>query len=171
MPYNSPFTIDIPTTDLLTYLFPPAKNSSEKPLWISVTDPSISLSHKHALQWIRRLAVGLGRLQLSIGDVVLTISPNHVYVPVAYLGSIGHGAVFSGLSPAASVNGKYISLLIPVSHIYCVLMIPRNGIPDETHWSKSRPSASKCLVNRIGSSENRKPAQRPHIPILRGRLW
>ncbi len=107
MPYNSPFTIDIPTTDLLTYLFPQHKDDSEKLLWISAIDPSISLNHKQALQWTRRLAFGLGRLRLKAGDVVLMMSPNHVYVPVVYLGTIGYGAVFSGLSPVSSVNGNY----------------------------------------------------------------
>lgn len=107
MPYKSPFTIDIPRTDLLTYLFPPYREDDVyKPLWISTTNPSISLSRKQALQWIRRMAVGLQKLQLKTGDVVLMISPNHVFVPVAYLGSIAYGAVFSGLTPLASVDGN-----------------------------------------------------------------
>ena len=106
MPYNSPFTISIPSTDLLTYLFARETSEDDMPLWISAVDPSISLSRREALQWIRRLAFGLGRLQLEIGDVVMVISPNQVYVPIAYLGSIGYGATFSGLSPIASVKGK-----------------------------------------------------------------
>lgn len=51
--------------------------------------------------------VGLKKLQLKTGDVVLMISPNHVFVPVAYIGSIACGAVFSGLTPLASVNGNH----------------------------------------------------------------
>lgn len=108
MSYKSQFTIDIPRTDLLTYLFPQDVESGVgKPLWISASDPSIFLDRKQALEWIRRMAVGLKKLQLKTGDVVLMISANHVFVPVAYLGSIAYGAVFSGLNPLASVNGNH----------------------------------------------------------------
>lgn len=107
MVYKSPYSIDVPKQDLLTYLCPSsAEPLDDRPLWISAAQPSISLSSKQALQWVRRLAVGLAKLQLKIGDVVLMISPNHVFVPVAYIGTIGYGAVFSGLSPTATVNGK-----------------------------------------------------------------
>lgn len=108
MSYKSLFTIIIPRTDLLTYLFPPDRDDDiSKPIWISASNPSISLHKKQALQWTRRMAIGLKKLQLKTGDVVLMISPNHVFVPVAYLGSIAYGAVFSGLTPLASVNGHY----------------------------------------------------------------
>jgi acyl-coenzyme A synthetase/AMP-(fatty) acid ligase len=108
MPYKSEFTIDIPRTDLLTYFFPPDKeDDGDQPIWISAADPSIFLDRKHAVQWIRRMAVGLRKLQFKTGDVVLMISPNHVFVPVAYIGSIAYGAVFSGLTPLASVNGNH----------------------------------------------------------------
>ena len=106
MPYNSASTIDIPNVDLLTYLFSSSTTESDKPIWISAADNSISLSGNQALKWARRLAVGLRKLHLKTGDVVLMISPNHVFVPVAFLGIIGYGAIFSGLSPGASSNGE-----------------------------------------------------------------
>ena len=109
MPYTSPFTIEIPREDLLSYLFLSPTTVSDRPLWISAADPSISLSRNQALQWVRRLAVGLGKLELKTGDAVLMISPNHVFVPVAYIGTVGYGAVFSGLTPAASANGELSS--------------------------------------------------------------
>ena len=105
MPYSSPFKIVIPQVDLLSYLFPPDRDEDDMPLWISASDPLNALSPKQALQWIRRFAFGLEKLQLQVGDVILMISPNHVYVPIAYLGSIGYGAIFSGLSPDASAKG------------------------------------------------------------------
>ena len=108
MVYKSPFTIDIPKEDLLTYLFSsPTNVSDDRPLWISAARPSIALSKKQALQWIQRLAIGLGKLQLKPGDVVLMISPNHVFVPILYIGTIGYGAIFSGLTAAATVHGKF----------------------------------------------------------------
>jgi len=33
-------------------------------------------------------------------------TPNHIYVPVAYLGILGAGAAFSGLNPAYTVTGE-----------------------------------------------------------------
>lgn len=57
MPYISEFTINIPSTDLLTYLFPPDNEEDvNQPIWISAADPSILLNRKQAVQWIRRMA-------------------------------------------------------------------------------------------------------------------
>lgn len=106
MPYKSPFVIDIPTGDLLTYLFSSPAIDADKPLWISASNPTISLSRNQALQWVRRLSTGLRNLRLETGDAVLMISPNHVFVPVAYIATVGYGSIFSGLSPASSVEGK-----------------------------------------------------------------
>ncbi|KAK3170128.1 hypothetical protein OEA41_009514 [Lepraria neglecta] len=33
------------------------------------------------------------------GEVVMIVTPNHIFVPVAYLGSVGSGRVFSGANP------------------------------------------------------------------------
>lgn len=105
MAFRSPFTIDIPQVDLLSYLFPTSTEPCDDPTWISASDPSISLSPRQLLQWVKQLGVGLKGLGLQTGDVVMMFSPNHIFVPVAYLGIVGYGAVFSGLNPASSLNG------------------------------------------------------------------
>ncbi|KAG9235557.1 hypothetical protein BJ875DRAFT_340976, partial [Amylocarpus encephaloides] len=100
MPFTSPFpTLDLPKVDLLTYLFPPGQHPSTTPLWMDSKDPSVSLSPAQLLQWVNRLAFGLERMALKKGDVVMIYTPNHIFVPVAYLGIVGAGYAFSGANP------------------------------------------------------------------------
>jgi 4-coumarate--CoA ligase len=105
MPTQSIFQIDIPATDLLTYLFPPSKPASDKPIWIDADDTKNSLSPRQLLQWVKRLGAGLQNLGLKRQDVVMMYSANHIFVPVAYLGIAGSGCIFSGCNPAYGVEG------------------------------------------------------------------
>ena len=41
------------------------------------------------------------------GEVVMIVTPNHIFVPVAYLGSVGSGRVFSGANPLYTADGKW----------------------------------------------------------------
>lgn len=108
MVFKSPFPdVEIPKVDLLTYLFPPGKTLSTKPLWIDSKDTSISLSPAQLLQWVKRLAVGLEKSGVKRGDVVMIYTPNHIFVPVAYLGIVGAGYAFSGANPIYTLPGKY----------------------------------------------------------------
>ncbi|PGH33338.1 hypothetical protein GX50_03815 [[Emmonsia] crescens] len=114
MPKYSPFaSIPIPTSNLLTFLFPPDSplRTSTKPIWIDSEDTSINLSTSTALQWVKRLAMGLERFQAASGssgvkrgEVVLVLSPNQIFVAVAYLGIVGSGRVFSGMNPNYTVQ-------------------------------------------------------------------
>jgi 4-coumarate--CoA ligase len=106
MPSQSPFQIDIPATDILTYLFPPSTSVSDKPIWIDADDTQHALSPRQLLQWARRLGSGLQNLGLQRQDVVMVYSHNHIFVPVAYLGIAGSGYIFSGCNPAYGVDGK-----------------------------------------------------------------
>lgn len=107
MPSQSPFQIDIPATDLLTYLFPEEKTVSDKPIWIDADDTRNSLSPRQLLQWVKRLGFGLRDLGMKNQDVVMVYSANHIFVPVAYLGISGCGCIFSGCNPAYGVEGMF----------------------------------------------------------------
>lgn len=109
MPIRSPYPdIPIPQCNILTYLFgEDGSAASPQPLWFDSKAPSRNLSPAQMLAWARRLGFGLGRLGLGRGDVVMICSPNHVFVPAAYLGVVGAGCVFSGANPAYTVNGVY----------------------------------------------------------------
>ena len=107
MVIRSPYPdIPIPEQDILTYLFDSGESLSEDPLWINAADPSIYLSLHTGLQWIKRLAVGLNRLGVKKNEVVMIVTPNHIFVPIAYLGTVGSGRIFSGASPAYTADGR-----------------------------------------------------------------
>jgi acyl-CoA synthetase (AMP-forming)/AMP-acid ligase II len=53
------------------------------------------------------LAFGLERIGLKKGDVVMIYTPNHIFVPVAYLGIVGAGYAFSGANPVYTLPGKF----------------------------------------------------------------
>ena len=100
MVYKSPFPdIDILEANLLTYIFPPSQEPSDKPIWIDAQDTSHKLSPRQGLAWIKRLASMFDVLNIPKGKVILIMQPNHIFVPVAYLGIAGSGRVFSGVNP------------------------------------------------------------------------
>ncbi|KAL5116307.1 hypothetical protein ACEQ8H_005765 [Pleosporales sp. CAS-2024a] len=105
MPFSSPFPkLDIPKCNLLEYLFPKGKAPSDTPLWIDSEDPSHYLTPRTLLQWTKRLALGLDRIGSKPGEVVMILTPNHIFVPVAYLGIVGSKRIFSGANPAYTVS-------------------------------------------------------------------
>lgn len=108
MVFKSPFpSLDIPKTNLLSYLFPKGSTPSDEPIWIDCKDDKINLSPKQMLQWVKRLGFGLQNLGLKRGDVVMICTPNQIFVPVAYLGIVSVGCVFSGANPAYTVPGTF----------------------------------------------------------------
>ena len=114
MPFSSPFpNLDIPKVDILTYLFPPGSAPSTEPLWIDSKDTKLSLSAAQLLLWVKRLAFGLERIGLRKGDIVMIYTPNHIFVPVAYLGIVGAGFAFSGANPVYTLPGiEFLSVCL-----------------------------------------------------------
>jgi 4-coumarate--CoA ligase len=106
MVYKSPYpSLELPQTNLLHYLFPEGEEPQSEPLWFDTRNDSVKLSPKDALQWVKRLSLGLTRLRLNRGDVVMIYTPNQIFVPVAYLGIVGGGFIFSGANPGYTVPG------------------------------------------------------------------
>lgn len=105
MTYKSLYpNLEIPQTNILSYIFGDTP-ASEEPRWLDCKDPDNNLSPAQLLQWVRRLGFGLERLGLTRGDVVMICTPNHIFVPVAYLGTVGAGCIFSGANPAYTEPG------------------------------------------------------------------
>lgn len=105
MPAKSPFQIDLPLSDVLSFVFPPHTTPSTKPIWIDAEHTDRSLSPAQLLGWVKRLGVGLDKLGIGQNEAVMMYSSNHIYVPVAYLGIAGSGRVFTGCNPAYGVSG------------------------------------------------------------------
>ncbi|KAH6665013.1 4-coumarate-CoA ligase [Halenospora varia] len=100
MPFKSLFPdVIIPDIDLLSYLFPSDAQVSSEPIWIDSSDPSKSLSPKELLLWTKRFANSLQGLGLVVGDVCMIFTPNHIFVPVAFVGCVAGGFIFSGSNP------------------------------------------------------------------------
>lgn len=107
MPLQSPYPpLDIPKVNILSYIFAPDEVVPDTPLWIDSVDDSISLSLPQVKLWCKRIAIGLDRLGVKPGSVVMIYSPNHIFVPTAYLGIVGCGRIFSGTNPAYTLPGK-----------------------------------------------------------------
>jgi acyl-CoA synthetase (AMP-forming)/AMP-acid ligase II len=107
MPLTSPLKdVEIPHTDVLTYLFPPGSKPSEDPIWLDAADPENSLSPRQLLSWVKRLAIGLDRLGIRDQEAVMILTPNHIFVPAAYLGIVGSRRIFSAGNPIYTVSGK-----------------------------------------------------------------
>ncbi|KAF4120116.1 AMP-binding enzyme [Geosmithia morbida] len=99
MPFASPYPpLDFPYVNILDYLFG-QQPVSDDPLWFDCKEPSRNLSTAQLLQWVKRLGYGLERLGLRRGDVIMICTPNQIFVPVAYLGIVGSGYIFSGANP------------------------------------------------------------------------
>ncbi|KIW74832.1 hypothetical protein Z517_11602 [Fonsecaea pedrosoi CBS 271.37] len=111
MPRESPFpALDIPKTNILSYLFPTGTNDDTVPLWISSDNEAPTLSTSQLLSLVKRVAAGFSALGIKPGDVVSVFTPNHIYVPVIYLATVGFGAIFTGFNPAYTV-GELVHLL------------------------------------------------------------
>lgn len=109
MPFSSLYAdLEIPKTDLLTHLFPPGTEPSDTPIWIDSADPREYLTPRQLLQWVKRLALGLDRLGVRRGEAVMIHTPNHIFVPVSYLGIVGSGRIFSGANPIYTVSGMIL---------------------------------------------------------------
>ena len=107
MVIRSPYPdVDIPEQDILTYLFGSGDSLSHNPLWINAASPDSYLSLSTGIQWIKRLAIGLDSLGVKKGEVLMIVSPNHIFVPVAYLGAVGSGRIFSGANPSYTPDGR-----------------------------------------------------------------
>ncbi|RQM06615.1 hypothetical protein DH86_00001238, partial [Scytalidium sp. 3C] len=102
MIHKSPLpSVSIPEQNLLDLLFPRSTQTlSSEPLWVDASDTSNYLSLHTAKQWIKRFGCGLQKRGIGKGDIVLLFTPNHVFVPVGYLGTIASGAGCSGANPS-----------------------------------------------------------------------
>ncbi|KAK6394722.1 hypothetical protein LTR65_001513 [Meristemomyces frigidus] len=89
--------------DILTYLFPEGQPVSDEPVWHDAANAQHHLSPRRLLQWVKRLGLGLDRLGIRHGEIVMIYTPNHIFVPAAYLGIVGSCRAFSAVNPIYTV--------------------------------------------------------------------
>lgn len=108
MPVKSIYPdIDIPAVNIVDYLFADPRGVTDRPVWIDHKDTSKSISTRQALGWVRRIGMGIQRLGLQKGDIVMMCSTNHILVPSLYLGVVGSACAFTGANPAYTPKGAY----------------------------------------------------------------
>lgn len=105
MPYRSKYKdVHIPKCNILSYIFADAKGNSTKPTWIDANDPSRFISRDQVLVLLQRLAVGFDRLGVGEQEIIMVLSPNHIFVPLVYLAAAGSKRIFTGVNPAYTVG-------------------------------------------------------------------
>ncbi|KAF2106580.1 4-coumarate-CoA ligase 2 [Lophiotrema nucula] len=150
MPSESPFKIDIPATDLLSYLFPPSQPASDKPIWIDADDTTNSLSPRQLLQWAQRLGLGLQKLGLQKQDVVMVYSQNHIFMPVAYMGISGCGCIFSGCNPAYGVE----EVVFQIQNTDCKVILVEPALLSTLMNAASKTNFPKERIFLFSDSKN-----------------
>ncbi|KAK4945642.1 hypothetical protein LTR10_015261 [Elasticomyces elasticus] len=105
MPFQSSYPLlTIPKCNILDYVFPKNKPLSNTPIWMEATNPSDSLSQSQMFSWVKRFALGLDRLGIEEGRTIMVFTPNHIYVPMAYLAAAGSKRIFTGANPVYTVD-------------------------------------------------------------------
>ncbi|KKZ67946.1 4-coumarate-CoA ligase [[Emmonsia] crescens] len=102
MLFKSRWSIAIPDTSLLTVVFksPTHPLSKTKRCFSDATRPDTHFftTHEYRL-WCQRFAAGLRKSGLKTGDRVLLFSSNDLFFPVAFMGIIMAGGIFTGANP------------------------------------------------------------------------
>lgn len=106
MPYKSRWSIPIPDASLPTFLFQSASHQepaalANKPAYIDSKKPETNYLTRAGLKlWSQRFALGLTRLpHFKPGDRVLLFSGNHLGFPIAFMGIIMAGGIFTAANP------------------------------------------------------------------------
>jgi 4-coumarate--CoA ligase len=101
MPITSRWTLPIDICSLQTYLFDsPAAPLPDRVAFYDADRASTHFLTYDALRlWALRFAAGLQRAGLKPGDRVLIFSGNNLFYPVAFLGILMAGGVFTGANP------------------------------------------------------------------------
>lgn len=167
MPFTSPYpSLSIPESNVLSYLFPEGEEPYDEPIWLDSKNESNNLSPKALLHWVRRLSFGLERIGLKKGDVVMIYTPNHIFVPVSYLGIVGAGCIFSGANPAYTIPGGSIFILYSLQGREADIE-PRACAPNTKHNGESDPRSPQTSPNGTYSRWKGRIPDFAHLSVLR----
>ncbi|KAL2373020.1 4-coumarate-CoA ligase [Blastomyces gilchristii SLH14081] len=102
MVMKSRWSIEIPNTSLLTVVFksPTYPLSKTKRCFSDAARPDTHFFTVHEYRlWCQRFAAGLQKAGLKTGDRVLLFSSNDLFYPVAFMGIVMAGGIFTGANP------------------------------------------------------------------------
>ncbi|RDW61359.1 hypothetical protein BP5796_11251 [Coleophoma crateriformis] len=106
MPISSRWTIPLQVCSIPTYLFgPPGATVTDKPAFYDADRPDTHfLTTASFCTWSQRFAAGLQKAGLKPGDRVLLFSGNNLFYPVAFMGVVMAGGIFTGANPGFVVR-------------------------------------------------------------------
>lgn len=121
MIFTSPYHVDIPNEDLLTFLFNRTPFKDDHPIWIDVVNPHIYVTLAKAKELVHHLGQGLRDLGIGAShdgnreDVVLTFVENQVMVAPTLLSVISAGGIHATCPMSATTFelARQISLSSP----------------------------------------------------------
>ncbi|KIW98274.1 uncharacterized protein Z519_01858 [Cladophialophora bantiana CBS 173.52] len=102
MPYRSRWSIPLPQCSFPTFLFgSPHKDLGDKKAYIDSRRPEeLFLTRKEFRLWSQRVALGLLKsASFQPGDRILVFSGNTLATPVAFMGIVMAGGIFTGANP------------------------------------------------------------------------
>ncbi|KAK5949815.1 hypothetical protein OHC33_009204 [Knufia fluminis] len=107
MPYKSRWSVPIPDCSLPTFLFGSATHQeppslANKQCYIDAQNPEkYFLTRSSFKLWSQRFGMGVGRLPgFKPGERVLVFSGNNLAFPVAFMGVLMAGGIFSAANPS-----------------------------------------------------------------------
>ncbi|KKZ68531.1 hypothetical protein EMCG_05815 [[Emmonsia] crescens] len=135
--------LELPSQDLLSWIFDNPSYDQDRPVYIDVRDPSNSISCNQARKIIRQLIAGLRAAGFKKGDCLNIHSFNDIYYSMIFLATIGAGGVFAGTNPgytqfelAHHIKTGKVSFLISEPEILDNLAAAAidNNIPASNIW-------------------------------------
>lgn len=150
MVYKSKFdSIEIPKCNILSYLFPENETLSEKPIWIDADAPSNSLSPKQMLSYVKRFVVGLEKLNIGQQVAIMVFTPNHIFVPLAYLAAAGSRRYYTGANPAYTVT----ELAHQISNVQPGLFLVHPSLVETGLAAAKMAGLSRNMIYLFGEGE------------------
>ncbi|KAI5286621.1 hypothetical protein KEM54_006639 [Ascosphaera aggregata] len=107
MVFKSRWTIDIPQCSLPTFIFKSPREPVSKifRLFIDAARPETHYLTTYDFRlYSQRLAAGLKRAGFQDGERILVFSPNTLFYPVAFMGTVMAGGIFNGCNPTYTVR-------------------------------------------------------------------
>lgn len=105
MVVKSDHTINIPQHSFPTLIFGDPEDilPDDKPYLLDHVNPATRHFTRHTFRlWSQRFAAGLQKAGLTKGDRVVVFGTNNLFYPVAFMGVIMAGGIFSGCNPTYS---------------------------------------------------------------------
>src|SRR5262245_54847621 len=105
MPIESRWHADVPAVSLMAFVFGSCSGPiPQHPCYLDADRPTRQVTFSDFRLLSKRLALGLQRHGVGAGDRVLVFGANSIHYPVAFMGVLMAGAIFTGASALATAR-------------------------------------------------------------------